>query len=319
MSPTVSVNVGVDVAQDKVDVHVLPSGTSFTVSTAPGDLSRLAARLKRLHPTRVVLEATGGLERPVIAALLHAGLPVVVANPKQVRSYASAVGILAKTDALDALVIARFAEATRPDPRPLPDPAHQALGNLLTRREQLLKMIHAESNRHHRADSDPVRNSCIRHIEWMKAEISDIDARLVRLIADSPAWRVKDDLLRSVPGIGRKIAAKLIANLPELGHLNRRQIASLVGVAPFNKDSGRRRGKRSIRAGRGDVRRALYMGALVATRCNPVIQAYYLRLVDKGKPPKVALTAAMRKLLTILNVMVKTNTPWKEPMIPLAA
>jgi len=263
VNPTVSVNVGVDVAQDKVDVHVLPSGTSFTVSTAPGDLSRLAARLKRLHPTRVVLEATGGLERPVIAALLHAGLPVVVANPKQVRSYASAVGILAKTDALDALVIARFAEATRPDPRPLPDPAHQALGNLLTRREQLLKMIHAESNRHHRADSDPVRNSCIRHIEWMKAEIGDIDARLDRLIADSPAWRV--------------------------------------------------------RAGRRDVRRALYMGALVATRCNPVIQAYYLRLVDKGKPPKVALTAAMRKLLTILNVMVRTNTPWKEPMIPMAA
>ncbi|HEB84554.1 MAG TPA: IS110 family transposase, partial [Bacteroidetes bacterium] len=187
MNPTVSVNVGVDVSQDKVDVHVLPSGASFTVSTAPRDLSKLAARLKRLHPTRVVLEATGGLERPVIAALLHADLPVVVANPKQVRAYANAVGIRAKTDALDALVIARFAEATHPDPRPLPDPAHQALGELVTRRVQLLKMINAESNRHRRADSDPVRTSCLRHIEWMQAEISDIDARLDRLIADCPA------------------------------------------------------------------------------------------------------------------------------------
>jgi transposase len=266
--------------------------------------------LEKLNPTLVVLEATGGIEMPVAATLAVAGIPIAVVNPRQVRDFARATGRLAKTDSIDAKVLALFAAAVRPQVRPLPDANEQELGDILSRRRQLVEMITAEKNRLRSARSKAVRTHIQAHITWLETELANIDSDLKRIIRESPVWREKDDLLKSVPGVGPVLSTTLLADLPELGTLNRRQIASLVGVAPFNRDSGKLRGKRMIWGGRAAVRTVLYMSTLVATRRNPVIRVFYQRLCAAGKAKKVALTACMRKLLTILNAMLKHGTPW---------
>ena len=271
-------------------------------------------RLRETGPALVVLEASGGLEIPLTAALASAGLPVVVINPRQVRDFARATGQLAKTDRLDASVIAHFGEAVKPSPRPLPDAQSQALSALLTRRRQVVGMITSEENRLHTA-SRPMRRQIQRHLAWLEKSLTTLDADLGDSLRESPLWREKDNLLRSVPGVGPVLSVTLLAELPELGTLDRRQIASLVGVAPLNRDSGTLRGKRTVWGGRARLRATLYMGTLVATRYNPDIKTFYQRLCAAGKPKKLALTACMRKLLSILNSMLKHGTQWgTQPM-----
>jgi transposase len=304
-----AVFVGIDVAKATLDVVVRPSGACWQLPNEDAAIKTLVARLAALPPTLLVLEATGGFERAIVAALAGAGLPVVVANPRQVRDFARATGQLAKTDAIDAAVLALFAERVRPEPRPLPDTAAQALDALLTRRRQLLEMLVAEKNRLGLARS-PIRRGITQHIRWLERQLADVDGELGRLIEQSPVWRAKDDLLQSVPGVGPVLSRTLLGELPELGQLNRKQIAALVGVAPLACDSGSLRGRRIVWGGRAPIRTVLYMGALVAARHNPVIRRFYRRLRAAGKPAKVALTACMRKLLTILNAMMRSNTRW---------
>jgi transposase len=268
-------------------------------------------RLATLHPALIVLEATGGMEIPLTSALATAGLPVVVVNPRQVRDFARASGLLAKTDALDAQVLAQFAEVMRPQPRLLPDPEARALAALLTRRRQLVEMLTAEKNRLLSASSS-IRKSLRAHITWLERELQRTDTDLTTAIQQSPVWREKDELLRSVPGVGPVLTSTLLANLPELGTLTNKQIAALVGVAPLNRDSGTLRGRRTVWGGRAQVRAVLYMSAIVAARFNPVIRSFYQRLQRAGKAKKVALTACMRKLLTILNAMLKNRTSWRQ-------
>ena len=260
----------------------------------------------------VLLEAVGGLELTLVAALAAAALPVVVANPRQVRDFARATGKLAKTDSLDAAVLAHFAEAVQPPVRPLRDAETQVLNSLAARRHQVMTMLVSEKNRLSAA-TVAVRPRIEAHIAWLDRELKDLDQGLRQTLRQSPVWREKDDLLRCVPGIGDQISLTLLAYLPELGTLNRRQIAALVGVAPFNRDSGTLRGKRTVWGGRARVRTALYMGALVASRFNPVIRDFYQRLLSAGKPKKLALTACMRKLLIILNSMLKYGSSWNNP------
>ncbi len=262
-------------------------------------------------PTLVVLEATGGCETALVAALAAAGLPLVVANPRQVRDFATATGQLAKTDRLDAHLLALFADRVHPTPRPLPDAVLQHLEALMTRRRQLLDMLTAEGHRLEHAGA-PIRREITRHIRWLERRVAAVDRDLDDTIQKSPAWRGRENLLRTVPGIGPVVSRTLLADLPELGRLNRKQIAALVGVAPLARDSGTHRGKRVVWGGRAPVRAVLYKGALVATRRNAIIRVFYLRLVAAGKPKKVALIACMRKLLTILNAMVRTNTTWQQ-------
>lgn len=309
MSP-VPVFVGIDVSKDRLDLALRPTGERSTVSNAEPDLTALVTRLQAVHPTLIVLEATGGLEIPVVGALAAAGLPVVVVNPRQVRDFAKATGRLAKTDALDAAVLAQFAEAVRPALRPLPDAETQALSALLTRRRQLLEMRTAEQTRLGQA-LPPVRKEIQAHITWLNGRLAHLDDELGRTIRESPVWRERDDLLQSTPGVGPVLSRTLLAGLPELGTLNRKQIAALVGVAPFNRDSGTLRGRRTVWGGRAHVRAVLYMSALAASRWNPVIRAFYQRLCTAGKVKKVALTACMHKLLLILNAMIKHRTPWE--------
>ena len=268
-------------------------------------------RLRELQPALIVLEATGGVERAVTRALASAEFPVVVINPRQVRDFAKATGQLAKTDTIDAAVLARFGEAVRPALRPLPDEVTWELRAVVSRRRQITEMIVAETNRLSGA-SKAVRKRINAHLRWLEAELKRADKDLDQSIRQSPIWKENEDLLRSVPGMGRVISRTLLAELPELGRLNRKQIAALVGVAPLNRDSGTLRGRRSIWGGRATVRAALYMGALVASRRNAVIQTFYRRLRNAGKAPKVALVACMRKLLTILNSMIKHKTHWSE-------
>jgi transposase len=275
------------------------------------DLLRLVTRLQTVAPTLIVLEATGGYEIPVVSALAAVGLPVVVVNPRQVRAFAKALGILAKTNGIDAGVLALFGERVQPPLRPLPDPALAALAALVARRRQLIEMLVAERHRRSQMTVAAVRRDLTQHMRWLERRLTQTTRDIGRLLETTPAWRVEDDLLRSVPGVGPTTAAVLIADLPELGHLSRREIAALVGVAPFNRDSGSLSGSRHIWGGRVTVRGALYMAALVATRYNPVIRVFYHRLRAAGKKPKVALTAAMRKLLTILNAMVKHQQSWR--------
>ena len=301
--------VGIDVAKARVDVAIRPGGDIWSIDYDEPAVSELVSRLLAVEPTAVLLEATGGLEVPLVSALAAAALPVVVVNPRQVRDFARATGKRAKTDALDAQVLAHFAEAVRPPVRPLRDEDTQELNSLTTRRNQLMTMLVAEKNRLRRA-SHSVRPSIQSHITWLEQELSDLDKDLRKTLHSSPVWREKDDLLRSVPGVGVQISLSLLAYLPELGTLGRKQIAALVGVAPFNRDSGPRRGRRSVWGGRARVRAALYMGALTASRFNPVIREFYHRLLVAGKPKKLALTACMRKLLTILNAMVKSGQHW---------
>ena len=298
--------MGIDVAKARVDVAIRPSCDAWSADYDERGISELVSCLLTAEPAAVLLEATGGLEVPLVSALAASSLPVVLVNPRQVRDFAKATGRLAKTDALDAQVLAHFAEAVRPPVRPLRDEETRDLDSLTTRRNQLITMLVAEKNRLRRA-SHPVRPGIRSHISWLEQELSELDKDLRKTLRRSPVWREKDDLLRSVPGVGEQLSLSLLAYLPELGTLNRKQIAALVGVAPFNRDSGPHRGKRNVWGGRTRVRAALYMAALVASRYNPVLRAFYQRLLAAGKPKKLALTACMRKLLTILNAMVKTG------------
>lgn len=305
-----STSIGIDVAKATLDVAVRPAGTRWQVPYTEEGVEGLVQQVQELEPTLVVLEATGGLEVVLVSALAQARLPVAVVNPRQVRDFAKATGRLAKTDAIDAAVLAHFAEAMRPMPRPLPDAQAQALDALVTRRRQVVVMLTAEQNRLH-TTSPVTRADILAHLRWLERRLAKLNAELGEALRDSPLWREKEDLLRSVPGIGPVATMTLVAELPELGTLNRREIAALVGVAPLNRDSGTRRGKRTVWGGRAPVRAALYMATLVATRYNPVIRAFYQRLCLAGKPKKVALTACMRKLLTILNAMLKQHTAWE--------
>jgi transposase len=305
-----AVFVGLDIAKDHIDVRVRPTNDQWQTDQTDAGLTQLVDRLGALRPTLVVVEATGGYETAIVTALAVAHVPVAVVNPRQVRAFAKAIGQLAKTDAIDAAVLALFAERVRPPVRPLPDDAHQELVALVTRRRQLLDMLTAERNRLTTARRS-VRASVQQHIRWLERRIKDADTDLTTTIRQSPLWRTKDDLLQSVPGIGPITSSVLIAWLPELGVLSRREIASLVGVAPLNHDSGQQRGRRTVWGGRARVRAPLYMATLTAKRCNPVIRAFYQRLRAAGKKPLVALVAAMRKLLTILNAMVKNQQSWQ--------
>lgn len=304
--------IGIDVAKGHLDVHVRPSGEAFAVARDGEGVAELVERLQRRGPTLVVSEATGGFEQVVAGALGAAGLPVVVVNPRQIRDFARALGRLAKTDRIDAEVIALFAERVRPQPRPLPDDQARLLGELVTRRRQLIEMITAEGNRARQLESRRLKERIDRHRALLQDELSAIEAELDGTIRGTPIWREKDDLLKSVPGVGDTLARTLIAELPELGTLDRKKIAALVGVAPFNRDSGTLRGKRTVWGGRAAIRATLYMAALVASRCNPVIARFYRRLLAAGKPKKLALTACMRKLLTILNAIIRDQTPWQN-------
>ncbi len=301
--------VGMDISQDTIDVAVQP-GTAFQIANDEQGITRAVERLQALQPTLIVLEATGGLEVPVASALAAVGLPVVVINPRQVRDFARATGQLAKTDRLDAQILARFAEAIRPPVRPVPDEQTQALAALVARRRQLIEMLTAEKNRL-RLAARPIQKRVRVHILWLEQELERIDTDLTTAMQQSPVWREKEDVLRSVPGVGPVLTTTLLANLPELGTLTRKEVAALAGVAPFPRDSGTLKGRRAIWGGRAHVRAALYMAALVATRRNSVIRTFYQRLCQAGKAKKLALTACMRKLLTILNAMVKSGTPWR--------
>lgn len=295
-----------------LDVGVRPSGEVTQYSNDARGIASIIDKIVPLEPSGVVLEATGGLEMPLASELELAGLPLSLVNPRQVRAFARATGKLAKTDAIDALLLAQFAEAVKPPVRPLPDKETRELRALVDRRRQLLDMVTSERNRLPRASSR-VRPLIKKHIRWLKQQIGDLDKGVTEFIRSSPVWRDQEDLLRSVPGVGPVLSSMLLTHLPELGSLNRGQVAALVGVAPLNRDSGAFRGKRSVSGGRPAIRSALYMAALVATQYNPVIKAYYQRLLAAGKHKKVALTACMRKLITILNCMVQRGTRWGPP------
>lgn len=301
--------VGIDVAKRHLDLAVHPSGEHWQQEYTEAGLSDLVERVGALQPTLIVLEATGGLELQVVGALAAAGQPVVAINPRQARDFAKATGRLAKTDALDAAVLARFAAVLRPELRPLPDAATQALAALMTRRRQVVEMLTAEKNRRHTA-TDPVRGEIDEHIRWLEQCLKRLDTDLAQRVKTSPAWRAAAELLQSVPGVGPVLTTTLLAELPELGTLDRKAIAALVGVAPLNRDSGTKRGQRAIWGGRANVRTVLYLGAFVACRWNPVIKACYERLRAAGKPPKVARVACMRKLVIILNSMLRDQTTW---------
>ena len=304
--------VGIDVAKMTLEVAVRPSGKRWQTPNTETGIQALVRRLRRSRTaTLVVVEATGGHEHAVVAALAAADFGLVVANPRQVRDFARATGQLAKTDVIDAAVLALFAERVRPEPRPLPNAAARALDALLTRRRQLLEMLTAEKNRLQLA-APAVQSSLATHIAWLEHELDDVNRELDQLVKASPVWRAKDNLLQSVPGIGPVVSRTLLGDLPELGTLSHKQIAALGGVAPLARDSGMFRGKRMIWGGRAPVRAVLYMAALVAARWNPVIRTFYLRLRAAGKPRKVARTACARKLLTIVNAMVRSNTRWME-------
>ena len=305
-----SIVVGIDVAKDRLDVALRPSGEVFVVERNAGGLELLVQRLKPLAPSLVVLEATGGFETVAAAALAAAGLPVVVVNPAQVRAFAKAIGQRAKTDAIDAAVIAHFAETTKPEPRPLADEATRLFADLVARRRQIVEMIGAERQREKRATTR-IKKSIARLIKALEKELASVNSDIDDAVRGSPAWRDKEDLLASVPGIGPIIARTLIADLPELGSLDRKKIAALAGLAPFTRQSGQWQGRSFIGGGRGSVRTALFMGAMAARRHNPILKAFFGRLVAAGKPKMVALIAVARKLLTILNAVLRDQKPWQ--------
>ena len=303
------VYIGIDASAASLEVAAHPGGEIWTVSNDGAGISEMVERLQAMKPALVVLESSGGVELAVTGGLATAGLPVVVVNPRQVRDFARATGKLAKTDAIGARTLARFAAAVQPEVRPLPDESAQELNALAARRRQLVEMVVAEKNRLRTARAR-VAKQIREHIRWLEHCLEEVDRDLGDLIQASPIWRAKDDLLQSAPGVGPVLSITLLASLPELGELDRRQIAALVGIAPLNRDSGAFRGRRTVWGGRGHVRSALYMGTLVATRLNPVIRTFYLRLLAAGKPKKVALTACMRKFLSILNAMVRRQEAW---------
>ena len=303
--------VGIDVSKDRLDVHLRPSGESFAVARDGDGLAALVERLQALAPALVVMEATGGYETIVASALGAAHLPLAVVNPRQIRAFARATGRLAKTDRLDAAAIAHFAEAIRPPARPIADTEAQALGELVARRRQVIEMMVAERNRRRTATQRRVLRAIDRHLELLQAELSELEGDIDGAIRNSPAWQADADLLTSVPGIGKATLRTLIAELPELGRLTRRKIAALVGLAPINRDSGTMRGRRTIAGGRSAVRAALFMPAMVASKKNPLIAPYYEKLRAAGKTAKQALTACMRKLLVILNAILRDRKPWQ--------
>jgi transposase len=303
--------VGIDVAKDTLDVHVRPTGLAFQVANDDAGVASLVARLQELQPAAVVLEATGGYEVPVVAALAAAGVAPAVINPRQARRFAEGVGRLAKTDPLDAAVLAHFAEAVRPAARPVPDAQARALSDLLVRRRQLVQMRVSEQHRVPTA-TRPIRQNIQRHLAYLDRQIRQLEADLTTAVKASPVWRERDELLQSVPGIGPQVSRTLLAELPELGTTSGRQLAALCGLAPYNRDSGHQRGPRHIRGGRSHVRAALYLAALVAMRFNRPLQGVYQRLLARGKAKKVALIAVARRLLVILNALVRTGVPWIE-------
>lgn len=307
---TTPVWVGIDVAKGQLDVALGAEGETTSLSNDEAGIEALLTTLRDRTCELVVLEATGGYEVPVVSALAAAGIPVVVANPRQVRNFARATGQLAKTDRLDARLLALFAERVRPEVRPIPDNAARLLDALLTRRRQITGMIVAERNRQGFAPA-PLKKRIENHIRWLQRELDGVDAELGKAIQASPVWRTKEALYRGVPGIGPVISRTLIADLPELGELSHREIASLVGLAPLARDSGTMKGKRMVFGGRASVRAALYMAAVVGVKHNPLIRTYYLRLRERGKPPKLALTACAHKLLTRLNAMARSGEPWR--------
>lgn len=305
--------IGIDVAKKELVVAVRPSGASWVCANDEAGVRDLVARLQALAPLQIVLEATGGYQIVCAGALAAAGLPIAVVNPRQVRDFAKATGQLAKTDRVDAGLLALFAERVRPAIRALPDEATNDLEALITRRRQLIEMLQAEKNRLGLAvgrGNRPVKQSLKKHIAFLERELAMADTDLETMVRESPVWRERDDLLQSVPGIGPVVARTLLAELPELGHLDRRAVAKLVGVAPFARDSGTWRGRRTIQGGRASVRNVLYMAALVAARRNPVIRAFYHRLLAAGKAKKLALIACARKLLCILNQMLRAGHRW---------
>lgn len=314
-------SVGIDVSKGTLDVRVRPTDAGWTVANDDAGIRALVAQLQTAAPAQIVIEATGGYELAVVSALAAAGLPVIVVNPRAVRDFARATGQLAKTDQLDAGILARFAEQVQPAIRLLADAEQQELEALLTRRRQLIEMLTAEKNRLQQvfvARGSRVKKSLTAHIAYLTRELGRAETDLEVLVRQSPIWRERDELLQSAPGVGPVLSFTLLAALPELGRLDRKAIAALVGVAPLNRDSGLFRGKRMVHGGRAPVRTALYMGALVATRYNPVIRAFYQRLLAAGKPKKVALTACMRKLLIILNAMVRQQAQWSAAGAGLA-
>ncbi len=301
---------GIDVSKARLDLGVSTEASVFSVGNDSSGIAEMRERLVQLDPARIVVEASGGLETALVAELGAAGLAVVVVNPRQVRDFARATGQLAKTDALDARMLALFAERIRPELRALPTEQERELKALVARRHELVEMITAERNRFSRAPK-LLRKEITAHIRWLEGRLKDRDRDLDKMLRNSPLWREREDLLKRVPGVGPVLCATLLAELPELGRLGRREIAKLVGVAPLNRDSGTMRGKRTVWGGRAQVRAVLYMATLSAVQHNPVLKAFYQRLQRAGKPNKVALTAAMRKLLVILNAMLKHKTPWR--------
>ena len=303
--------IGIDVSKSTLDIAVYPNLNTPPRTFANNDAGRgdVLVWLRDLRPTLVVMEATGGLQTPIAAILMADGLAVAVINPRQARDFAKALGILAKTDRVDAHMLARFAQAIRPDARPQPARDTIELAAVLSRRRQLVEMLTAENNRLLMAHQR-ITKAILKHIAWLQKRLAESDHELDGLIRNSPAWQHKASLLESVPGMGRVTATVMLAQLPELGTLSNKQIAGLVGVCPYSRDSGTMRGRRAIWGGRASVRAALYMAALVGSRYNPVLKAFYQKLVKAGKPKKVALVACMRKLLTILNAMIKHDKPW---------
>lgn len=306
----VEVFVGIDVSKSTLDVYIEPFGQTLHVAYDEAGISQITKRLKEVGPALIVIEATGGLEVRIATELASAGLPVAVINPRQARDFAKATGRLAKTDQVDAAVLAAFAKAIRPQARPLKDEDTRALDDMVSRRRQLIDMRVQETLRLSTAASRPLQKSLNQHIAWLDKRIAEVDTDLTRRLRESDMWRTKDDLLRSIPGVGAVTTLTMLAKCPELGMLNRREIAALTGVAPLANDSGKHRGKRFIWGGRADVRTVLYMAALSAMSCNDTIKTFAQRLKKAGKPPKVVIVACMRKLLTIMNSMLKNNTPW---------
>lgn len=303
--------VGIDVSKDRLDVHILPQEVTFAVERNGKGLCSLVERLKPLLPSLIAVEATGGFESTTAAALAGAGLPLAVINPAQIRHYAQALGKRAKTDAIDAKVIARFAADVKPEPRSLPDELTQFLADLVTRRRQIVEMMQAERQREKRATVKRLKKSLARLIAALEKELSELDRDIDDTVRGSPVWREKEDLMASVPGVGPQTARTLIAELPELGSLDRKTVASLAGLAPYTRQSGRWKGKSMIAGGRKTVRSALFIAAMVACRYNPVLKSFYERLVNAGKPKVLAIVAVARKLLTILNAILRDKKPWQ--------
>jgi transposase len=308
--------VGIDVSNKKLDVHVMPQGERFSVSRDAKGIEELVGRVAPLDAAAIAVEATGGFEKVVIAGLAAAKLPVVVVNPARVRAFANSLGQHAKSDPIDAEVIARFVEATKPPIRTLPDQETQLLSDLVTRRSQIIQMLVAEKQREQRAANRHIRKSLTRLIKALEKEINAVDEEIDGMLRNSPLWREKEDLLTSVPGVGSITTRTLLAEVPELGMLDRRQITSLIGLAPYVRKSGQWRGRSFIAGGRSSVRSVLFMAAMSAKRCNPTLRRFYERLVAAGKPKMVALIAVTRKLLTILNAIIRDKKPWQPEAVP---